>query len=181
MMITKLVKCPACGATVKTKIPTNMDTVISCQYCSSLIHIDVDEPGIIESSGLDLKPVINLVKKIKLHHLVFFLALAGLIPMVLFYGISPDEQGSPVVDSKNFTVDEKSVPGYSGTGEFDPSVNGKYSELIQKVHCPGDRSSYGEFYDWGHWSGTRWCGKSVKPGYWVWVAPDWYIWKKKNR
>jgi TolB-like protein len=60
------------------------------------------------------------------------------------------------------------------------SVNGKYSNLIQILNCPGDRSSYGTFKDWGYWNGSRWCGKSVKKGYWVWVAPNWYIWQERK-
>jgi hypothetical protein len=57
------------------------------------------------------------------------------------------------------------------------SVNGKYSDLIQVVNCPSNRGSYGEFYDWGYWSGTYWCGQSTQPGYWVWANPNWYIWR----
>ncbi len=60
------------------------------------------------------------------------------------------------------------------------SVNGKYFNLIQVLNCPGDRRSYGIFRDWGYWSGSSWCGQSVKKGYWVWVAPNWYIWQKKK-
>lgn len=57
------------------------------------------------------------------------------------------------------------------------SVNGKYSDLIQVVNCPEDRANYGEFIDWGYWSGTSWCGQVTQPGYWVWVNPNWYIWQ----
>jgi len=56
------------------------------------------------------------------------------------------------------------------------TVNGKYSDLVQVMHCPGDRGSYGEFRDYGWWGGGPWCGQSGKAGYWVWVAPDWYVW-----
>ncbi len=61
------------------------------------------------------------------------------------------------------------------------SVNGKYSDLIQVVNCPSNSANYGEFYDWGYWSGTSWCGQSTQPGYWVWVNPDWYIWRNVGR
>jgi hypothetical protein len=41
---------------------------------------------------------------------------------------------------------------------------------------PEDQASYGEFCDWGHWSGTSWRGHTdLPPGYWVYVAPHWYI------
>lgn len=58
------------------------------------------------------------------------------------------------------------------------SANGKYSNLIQVVNCPKDKGSYGEFYDYGYWNGTSWCGQLTQPGYWVWVNPTWYIWGK---
>ncbi len=60
------------------------------------------------------------------------------------------------------------------------SVNGKYSELIQVLPCPRDGGSYGEFRDYGHWGGGAWCGQTGKAGYWVWVAPNWYVWKHKG-
>ncbi len=60
------------------------------------------------------------------------------------------------------------------------SVNGKYFNLIQVLNCPKDRRSYGTFRDWGYWSGKSWCGKAVRKGYWVWVAPNWYIWEGRK-
>ncbi len=60
------------------------------------------------------------------------------------------------------------------------SVKGKYSNLLQILNCPKDRRSYGNFKDWGYWSGKRWCGKAVRKGYWVWVAPNWYIWERRK-
>ncbi|MCP4265077.1 MAG: PASTA domain-containing protein [Candidatus Brocadiaceae bacterium] len=61
----------------------------------------------------------------------------------------------------------------------DASVNGKYSELIQKLTCPKDKATYGNFNDWGYWGGGTWCGQQGKAGYWVWVSPTWYVWKNK--
>ena len=60
-------------------------------------------------------------------------------------------------------------------------VNGKYSNLLQVLYCPSDRAQYGEFRDYGHWGGGQWCGKRAKAGYWVWVAPNWYIWSDKGQ
>ena len=61
------------------------------------------------------------------------------------------------------------------------SVNGKYSNLLQVLKCEKDRATYGEFSEYGKWSGGAWCGQTGKSGYWVWVAPKWYIWKDKNQ
>ena len=75
--------------------------------------------------------------------------------------------------------------GRDGTGalpagndaEARASVNGKYAGLIQKVHCPGDVKQYGQFNDYGHWTGSSYCGQQVSPGFWVYVSPDWYVWR----
>ena len=73
-------------------------------------------------------------------------------------------------------------PSTNSMGNVPPkaTVNGKYSNLIQIMHCPNDRSSYGEFRDYGHWGGGAWCGQTGKAGYWVWVAPNWYIWSNQH-
>ncbi len=62
----------------------------------------------------------------------------------------------------------------------DPSVNGKYFNLIQVLPCPGDRKKYGLYQDYGYWKGGRWCGEEGKAGYWVWVSPQWYIWRGRK-
>lgn len=60
------------------------------------------------------------------------------------------------------------------------SVQGKYYNLIQVLNCPADGGKYGNFKDYGWWGGGPWCGKQGKAGYWVWVAPSWYIWKDRQ-
>lgn len=63
----------------------------------------------------------------------------------------------------------------------DPSVNGKYRSLIQTVSCHQDKAQYGENNDFGYWSGTNYCGQAVSPGWWVYVHPDWHIWRENTR
>ncbi|MBL8020128.1 MAG: hypothetical protein JNM27_10730 [Leptospirales bacterium] len=60
------------------------------------------------------------------------------------------------------------------------SMNGKYTDFKIKVRCPADRESYGEFHEYGFYETTSWCGQPAADGYWVYVAPDWYIWGKSN-
>lgn len=77
---------------------------------------------------------------------------------------------------------KKSVSKKSSYGTIPPkaSVDGKYSNLVQKLKCARDRRSYGEYRDYGYWGGGPWCGQNGKAGYWVWVAPYWYVWGVKN-
>ena len=58
------------------------------------------------------------------------------------------------------------------------SVNGKYQTLLMTVYAPQDKAGYGAFNDWGYSTTTSWAGyTSLPPGYWVYVYPNWYIWK----
>ncbi|MEX0611993.1 MAG: hypothetical protein WD229_07720, partial [Pirellulales bacterium] len=60
----------------------------------------------------------------------------------------------------------------------DPSAGAKakYANLLKKIDVPEDRETYGDYYDWGHWSGSEWRGHTGLPaGYWVYVDGTWYI------
>ena len=58
------------------------------------------------------------------------------------------------------------------------SVGGKYHNLLRVVPAPGDVGNYGTFNDYGHYTGTSYLGhNNLPPGFWVYVAPNWYIWK----
>ena len=57
-------------------------------------------------------------------------------------------------------------------------VWGKYRTLLRKLTIPEDAEQYTHFYDWGHWPGTEWRNhKGLPPGHWVYVYPNWYIWR----
>jgi hypothetical protein len=59
------------------------------------------------------------------------------------------------------------------------SVGGRYSELLAKVEVPNDWLSYGPFCDWGFWAGTSYAGADdLPPGHWVYVHPNWYVWRE---
>jgi hypothetical protein len=61
------------------------------------------------------------------------------------------------------------------------SVDGKYSKLLAVIHVPDDKGEYGEYKDYGAFNGTEWAGyKGLPKGYWVYVHPHWYIWKKAS-
>ncbi len=62
------------------------------------------------------------------------------------------------------------------------SVDGKYTKLLKKIEVPGDKSTYGEFRDYGQYSGTSYAGFDNLPaGYWVYVSPHWYIWGEMKK
>jgi hypothetical protein len=57
------------------------------------------------------------------------------------------------------------------------AVNNKYQMLLRQIKVPNDKDNYGEFNDFGQYSGTDYAGLANLPkGYWVYVAPYWYIW-----
>lgn len=62
------------------------------------------------------------------------------------------------------------------------TVNNKYSQLLAVLHAPEEKASYGEFYDYGMYTGTEWAGHTGLPqGNWVYVYPHWYIWKAETK
>lgn len=58
-------------------------------------------------------------------------------------------------------------------------ADGKYTGLIKTFACPSDKAKYGAAFDAGHFAAGTWCGQTTPEGYWVWVAPNWYIWAKE--
>lgn len=61
--------------------------------------------------------------------------------------------------------------------EAKASLVGKYKNLLRIVEAPGDAAAYGAVRDFGYWEGTTYAGQNDLPkGYWVYVAPNWYIW-----
>src|SRR5206468_35695 len=61
------------------------------------------------------------------------------------------------------------------------SVDGKYSILLKKIAVKEDRETYTDFHDFGKWDGHSYAGQNDLPkGYWVYVAPNWYIWERQN-
>ena len=60
------------------------------------------------------------------------------------------------------------------------SVQGKYRNLLRAISCPMDKESYGEFHDYGYYTGAEWRGhKNIPSGHWVYLYPRWYIWGEK--
>lgn len=64
------------------------------------------------------------------------------------------------------------------------SYHGKYHTLIQKIHCPAERANdeaeYGTYADAGYFETVAYCGQVIPAGYWVYDAPYWYLWAKKD-
>lgn len=59
------------------------------------------------------------------------------------------------------------------------SLHGKYVNLLHVITVLEDKVEHGAFCDWGYWSGTEYGdGTNLKPGFWVYVFPKWYVWEK---
>jgi hypothetical protein len=88
----------------------------------------------------------------------------------------PDEavRGAAAEALGNIDPDNKAL---AGLAPGKASVNGKYRKLLRKFKVAEDRGSYGDFTDYGYYTGTSWRGHvNLPPGYWVYVYPNWYIW-----
>lgn len=61
------------------------------------------------------------------------------------------------------------------------TVNNKYQMLLRQFKVADDKDNYTEFNDYGQYSGTSYAGfDDLPPGYWVYVAPYWYIWRDQS-
>ncbi len=57
------------------------------------------------------------------------------------------------------------------------SCSGKYKTLLRRIEVADDQPFYGDFKDYGRWAGTAYkVHQNLPSGYWVYVAPHWYIW-----
>lgn len=67
--------------------------------------------------------------------------------------------------------------------DYDPDhgfdVGGKYYGAIANFGCAADVEKYGEFYDYGYWSGGNYCGADRPAGYYVWYQGAWAVWSTK--
>ncbi len=57
------------------------------------------------------------------------------------------------------------------------SVGGNYCILLKTLEAKEDQKTYGDFHEYGPWSGSSYAGqKDLPAGYWVYLYPKWYIW-----
>jgi hypothetical protein len=102
--------------------------------------------------------------------LVIALSL-GAAALLLTAGVLEDR---PKEELKKQTEEEKTLTAALKKA----SVNSKYQMLLRQFKVPGDKQNYGDFSDYGHYTGTRYAGFDDLPrGYWVWVDPYWFIWR----
>jgi hypothetical protein len=63
------------------------------------------------------------------------------------------------------------------------SARGKYRTLLAKVKSceqAQDDTTYASDSDAGYYDKVSYCGQSFPAGYWVYVSPEWHIWKDKD-
>lgn len=80
-----------------------------------------------------------------------------------------------------FIWEKEGKRGGEGVDLVKASADGKYSKLLAVIYVPDDKASYGAFNDNGLWEKGDYAGYGGLPrGYWVYVAPRWYIWKRSK-
>jgi hypothetical protein len=61
------------------------------------------------------------------------------------------------------------------------STEGKYWDLQKSISVPLDEETYGSFHELGFYTVSNYKEHTKLPiGYWVYVAPNWFIWKKSS-
>jgi sRNA-binding regulator protein Hfq len=73
------------------------------------------------------------------------------------------------------------VAGLERVVPAEATAGGKYTGLLRVVPAPGDEATFGKCADRGYHETSSWAGQENLPaGYWVYVAPNWYIWKQQT-
>lgn len=93
----------------------------------------------------------------------------------------PDEGVREAAVSAILTID----PDNRAAAEVVPTrahVNGKYARLLRRLKAPEDQRTYSEYREFGFYQSCSWAGQTNIPaGYWVYVAPYWYVWEQRLR
>jgi hypothetical protein len=88
----------------------------------------------------------------------------------------PNVRGDSEILSKHVSR-EYQPPGMPAAAPT--TQRSQYRTLLKQIEVPEDRKSYGDFCDFGFWSGTAYSGHTgLPPGYWVYLAPNWYIFQE---
>jgi hypothetical protein len=97
-------------------------------------------------------------------------------------GISPAAEGPPQkeLDVPPGALRLRNIEnGYPAISAGPAVQHGRYRTLLRVLEVPDDRKAYGDFCDYGYWDGTSYSGHNdLPPGYWVYLAPNWYIFKE---
>jgi hypothetical protein len=60
--------------------------------------------------------------------------------------------------------------------------DGRYRMLLQQIKVENDAAKYGAFNDLGYRDQPEYAGyKNLPQGWWVYVAPHWYIWRETTK
>jgi hypothetical protein len=106
------------------------------------------------------------------------LLLSGtLIAGAVGFATAEDQPGAPGSSDAQQRIVEITA---SGRRSIPNSVTAqhRYRILLTTLTVADDRGSYGDFCDYGYWNGKSYAGHNDLPaGYWVYVAPTWYIYK----
>jgi len=148
----------------------NRDTLVT------FLPKEVDQARTLKAGGMKKFPSRSMTKSKKPVSTSAKRLKAAAVPPPVMKPAQAEEGSAVFSDSR---VSATGASAESGV-PAEAAVKGKYSNLVQVMNCPGDRSAYGGFKDYGWWGGGPWCGQIGKAGYWVWVAPDWYVWAVKN-
>src|SRR5262245_26282380 len=102
------------------------------------------------------------------------LMLAGLVLGVALLTLT----GAAREDEKKKSDEEKTLADALKKA----SIRGKYQMLLRQIKVPDDVNNYGDFNDYGIYQANSYGGFNDLPkGYWVYVAPYWYIWRERKQ
>ena len=112
--------------------------------------------------------------------------LTGIAVTAVGIALAQEQPGLPGGPYVSPTTDQQHLAVRTARKRMDPNdatvspatPRSRYQTLLRKFDVPDDQKTYGDFCDFGHWTGGTYSGQTdLPPGYWVYLAPTWYIFK----
>ena len=113
---------------------------------------------------------------------VLLLAVAGLCGLGIAAVGEPQDSApaTPIPTGPAQEIEGGRVSGLPLTPLTKSASRSRYKGLLKKIEVPEDREAFGDFYDFGYWSGGEYAGhKDLPAGYWVYLAPHWYAFREQ--
>lgn len=117
-----------------------------------------------------------------MNHKSALLLLAAIAIGAVGWSIAQEQQLAPAPNSSGGSDRPVAVPGGPAIPPAASSTpRSQYRTLLKQIEVPEDRKTYGDFCDFGYWTGNTYAGHNDLPaGYWVYLAPNWYIYQKDS-
>jgi beta-lactamase regulating signal transducer with metallopeptidase domain len=109
------------------------------------------------------------------------MAAIGLLALFVLPTWSPAQKDEPATPEKPAASAEPTSERMLADALTQAKCGGKYAMLLRQFRATEDAETYGDFTDYGSYTGKSYAGyDDLPPGFWVYVKPHWYIWRDQT-